>query len=38
MYFVDQLEEQAKRRRRGIDFNSLLSTLVEEFQDRMRGK
>lgn len=38
MYFVYQLEDEAKRRRRGFDFNSVLSTLVNELQDRMRGK
>ena len=38
MYFVDQLEEEAKRRRRGFDFNSLMGTMVSEFQDRMKGK
>ena len=38
MYFVDQLEEVSYRKRRGFDFNSVLGTMVNELQDRMRGK
>jgi hypothetical protein len=38
IYLLDQLEEEAKRRRRGFDFNSGLGTLLNELQDRMRGK
>jgi hypothetical protein len=38
IYLLDQLEEEVKRRRRGFDFNSGLGTLLNELQDRMRGK
>jgi hypothetical protein len=38
IYFLDQLEEEAKRRRRGFDFNSVLGTLANELRERMRGK
>ena len=33
-YLLGRLEGEAKRRRRGSDFNSLLIALVNEFQRR----
>ena len=38
IYFLDQLEEESKRRMRRFDFNSMLDALVNELQNRMRGK
>jgi hypothetical protein len=38
MYFVDRLEEEAKRRRWGFDFNILLDNLVEKLLDRTSNK
>jgi hypothetical protein len=38
MYFLDQLEEESNRRKRGFTFNSVLGTLVNDLQDRLRGK
>jgi hypothetical protein len=38
MYFLDQLEEESKKRIRGFDFNTVRRTLVNELQDQMRGK
>jgi hypothetical protein len=38
MYFIDRLEEESKRRRGGFDFNSMLGTMVNDLQDRMRRK
>jgi hypothetical protein len=37
-YFLDKLEEESKRRRRGFDFNSVLTALVDELQDRITKK
>ncbi len=33
-YLLERLEEEAKRRRRGLDFNSLLNELVNDLQKR----
>jgi hypothetical protein len=34
IYFLDQLKEESKRRRRGFDFNSILDELVIGLQNR----
>jgi hypothetical protein len=37
MYFINQLEEESKRRIRDFDINSMLDALVFELHERMRN-